>query len=53
MYGKFTVVFYGKFDACANSVYQALSPPLKGPGDEASTKHVHVHEKFEYSCTFI
>ena len=28
--------FYGEFDACANSVYQALSPPLKGPGDEAS-----------------
>ena len=24
--------FYGNFDACANSVYQALSPPLKGPG---------------------
>ena len=28
--------FYGKVDACANGVYQqALSPPLKGPGDEA------------------
>ena len=23
--------------ACADSVYQALSPPLKGPGDEATT----------------
>ena len=22
--------------ACVNSVYQALSPPLKGPGDEAN-----------------
>ena len=24
-----------KADACACSVYPALSPPLKGPGDEA------------------
>ena len=25
-----------KVGACAFSVYQALSPPLKGPGDEAN-----------------
>ena len=31
--------FLGGFDACADSVYQALfspPPPLKGPGDEAN-----------------
>ena len=27
VYGKFYSHFYGKFDACTNSVYQALSPP--------------------------
>ena len=37
MYVTFYGRFYGKVDACANGVYQALSPPpLKGPGDEAS-----------------
>ena len=35
MYVTFYGRFYGKVDACANGVYQALSPPLKGPGDEA------------------
>ena len=33
-------IFYSEFtkyfDTCASSVYQALSSPLKGPGDEAS-----------------
>ena len=28
-----------KADACACSVYPALSPPLKGPGDEANSPH--------------
>ena len=37
MYVNFYGRFYGKVDACANGVYQALSPPLlKGPGDEAN-----------------
>ena len=36
MYVKFYGRFYGKVDACANGVFQALSPPLKGPGDEAT-----------------
>ena len=37
MYVNFYGCFYGKVDACANGVYQALSPPpLKGPGDEAN-----------------
>ena len=27
--------FYGNIDTCADSVYQALFSPLKGPGDEA------------------
>ena len=36
MYVNFYGRFYGEVDACANGVYQALSPPpLKGPGDEA------------------
>ena len=39
MYVNFYGRFYGKVDACANCVYQALSPPpLKGPGDEARSK---------------
>ena len=47
--------FYEKFDACANSVYQALSPPLKGPGDEANPKHDFVllvvsQQLWERSC---
>ena len=43
MYVNFYGRFYGKVDACANGVYQALSPPpLKGPGDEASMTHAHV-----------
>ena len=29
--------FTEKVGTCAFSVYQALSPPLKGPGDEASS----------------
>ena len=33
---SFTANFTEKVGACAFSVYQALSPPLKGPGDEAS-----------------
>ena len=33
--GEFTADFVEKVGACAFSVYQALSPPLKGPGDEA------------------
>ena len=28
-------LFYGELAVCANGVYQALSPPLKGPGYEA------------------
>ena len=40
MYVTFYGRFYGKVDACANGVYQALSPPpLKGPGDEARTRY--------------
>ena len=36
MYVNVYGLFYGKVDACANGVYQALSPPLlKGPRDEA------------------
>ena len=33
--------FYGKANACANGVYQALSPPLKGPGYEAISRQGH------------
>lgn len=33
MYGE----FYGKRDACANSVHQVL----KGPGDEATARGTH------------
>ena len=40
MYVNFYGCFYGNIDACANGVYQALSPPpLKGPGDEANVKY--------------
>ena len=36
MYVNFYRRFYGKVGACANGVYQALSPPSpQGPGDEA------------------
>ena len=35
IYGEINGQKY-EFPACAHSVYQALSPPLKGPGDEAS-----------------
>ena len=33
---SFTANFTEKVGACAFSVYQALAPPLKGPGDEAT-----------------
>ena len=36
VYGRFYWKIYGNIDACASSVYQALSPPLKGPGYEAN-----------------
>ena len=45
MYVNFYGRFYGKVDACANGVYQALSPPpLKGPGDEARTIDAWTHD---------
>ena len=31
----------GNVGACAVSMYQALSPPLKGPGYEAKLTHAH------------
>ena len=35
---SFMTNFTEKVGACAFSVYQALSPPLKGPGDEARSR---------------
>ena len=35
---SFTVNFTEEVGACAYSVYQALSPPLKGPGDEVNNR---------------
>ena len=53
---SFIVNFTEKVDACMFSVYQALSPPLKGPGDEAiisgwvsTCKQVHtfIHQHWQ------
>ena len=45
---SFTANFTEKVSACAFSVYQALSLPLKGPGDEATRLPASVYSKYMY-----
>ena len=40
---------YRENNACANSAYQALSPPLKGPGYEAS----HAYGAKNSACLYM
>ena len=42
---------YGDASACMYSVYQALYPPLEGPGNEASSDYQYPHSRYPECST--